>query len=72
MVLTWRMMRGAVFVSALVISVELVQACIGAVAFFSAPAAQQRYRCNTRTRTVIAICSQFNNTIGDPPSILSA
>ena len=39
MVSTWRMIRSAVFVSALAISVELAQTCVGAVGFFTAPAA---------------------------------
>ena len=35
---TWSMIRSAVFVSALAISVELARTCLGAVGFFTAPA----------------------------------
>ena len=38
MVSTWRMIRSAVFVSALATSVELAQTCVG-LGFFTAPAA---------------------------------
>ena len=54
MVSTWKMIRSAIFVSALAISVELAQPCVGAVGCSTAPAVHLFIMCAATTTHLTA------------------